>query len=241
MVKRSQKGKQKREWTPWDEDHRDWLERGLKLQGKTKKGAAGAIEREQSAISQMLVRKRRFQSGEVEKIAGYFGPGCPPPNGRAPDVGAGTVSGETAVPPNTGLRIEAIIAHGYWGKDGAVSIAPQVSISGRPDAKFAGLQQYLCALRADPNVYFICAPFTALRVTPLDSEKVHVRRTRENGEHEDTIRMISVGPGGAVNLVLLEVQEGDDVDRNLAYPSQIAGESIEIRGLVLVRAVTENV
>lgn len=241
MGKKHQPTKRKRRaYTPKDEEYRLWIVAGVKLPGHSQKGLAGALGVSEPTVSKILKGTRLVQLGEVDKIADYFGPGHPPPNGEHKPTRSGVVLDEVALHPNAGLRVEAIIAPGYWGRTGvAMTIVPQVPIAGRLEPKFSGLPQYLCQLQADPNVYYVCAPFAALRAAPLNGEKVHVRRTRDNGECEDTIRIVKAA-GGLVSLALEDAAD-DDQEANLPYPSRRAGESIEIRGLVLGRFVAEPV
>lgn len=240
MGKRVAGKRKRRAYTQTDEAYRLWIVAGVKLPGKNQKGLAGALGVSESTVSKILKGTRPVQLGEVAEIADYLGPGHPPPNGEHQPPRQGVVTEGRVVPPNAGLKIEAIIAPGYWGKIGvAMATVPQVPIAGRLEPKFSGLSQYLCQLRSDPNVYYVCAPFAALRASPLDGEKVHVRRTRENGESEDTIRIVR-SVGSLVTLVLEDAPE-DDEEATIAYPSLRPGESIEIRGLVLGRFESENV
>lgn len=230
-------GKARRAWTPKDEAYRLWMVAGVKLPGKSQKGLAAAAKLGQSAVSKLLGGTRFLSLGEIDAIADYFGSGHPPPNGEAPKAKGGVVR-EREAPPQ--LSVEAIIAPGYWSRmGGAVSTAAQrTPIAGRLDPKYAGISQYACAFQSDPSQYVVCAPFAAVRAAPLPGDKVHVRRTRENGEYEDTIRVVTIS-GGRTTLVLQEAPD-DDKDKVMVYPSRRSGESVELRGLVIGRFIAED-
>lgn len=214
------------------EAYRDWVETGCKLPGKSQKGLSLAISRPESTVSKMCDGTRLVHLDEVDNIADYFGPDHPPPNGRGQrQARSAALTGDEEVPP--GLAIDAIVAPGFWRGVGAVvdTTATRMPIPGRLEPKFAHVKQYACAFQADPTKFAICVPYAALRTAPLQDDEVHVRRTRANGEIEDTVRIVKI-TGNKVRLILEEASDKDK-DRSLAYPSKRAGEQIEIRGLVI--------
>ena len=229
---------------PSAEAYRRWVIDGLthlNLKHKVLEPVLGS----QTTISKVLNGKRPLRLEEVAEISTkIFGPGYPPPNGASKPTPtatpqAGMVGEET---PSDDLPIEAIIAPGSWVRGGVMATAapsPRVPIA-RMGAKFANMRQYACPTLADPSNYVICVPFAAVRASPIAGEKVHVRRTRANGEHEDTVRVVRGGGQGGIRLEL-EGEPTSQPDWSINYPSDRDGETIEIRGLVIGRYIAENV
>lgn len=222
---------------------REWVAFGVELTGKSQKGLAQAIGTSPATVSKICRGVRPVHLEEIDAIADYFGSGHPPPNGVSPNPPAaeqGRLTGqEMAVP--AGLPIDVIIAPGLWGNAGGQvsTAAGRTPIPGRLEPRFLGMKQYACAFQTDPSQYVVCVPFAAMRASPLHDDEVHVRRTRANGEYEDTIRVVQISAGGKVHLVLADAPDNDK-EKSLDYPSSRLGETIEIRGLVVARVITKN-
>jgi hypothetical protein len=222
----------------------EWVATGVTLPGKSQKGVAAAIGRSAGTVSKICKGERPVHLEEIDAISNYFGPGHPPPNGvhlNPPAARDGRLTGEETALPTGGLPIEAIIGQGLWNSAGGQmsTVAARTPVPGRLEPRFLGMKQYACAFRSDPNQYVVCVPFAAMRPAPVHEDEVHVRRTRANGEHEDTIRVVRT-TNGRVQLVLADAPDNTR-DKILDYPSSRAGETVEIRGLVIAHMTSKSV
>lgn len=211
----------------------DWIVRGLQKPGKTKKGLAGVLGVHPSGVTALLKGERRLQLVEVPKVAAYL-------EEEVPEGVANSVN--TLIPPGQPsalgsalavplLAITAVIAPSVWREAGvAVVIAERIPSS--PDPRVSDLKQYACKIEADPSRFVICVPYSEMRSRPVANDVVHVRRTRK-GFYEDTLRTVRISSRGQVRLEL-EPSGARAGEAVLAYPAAAkAGETIEIKGLVV--------
>jgi hypothetical protein len=230
---------------PKERELQKWVAAGVKLPGKSQKGVADAIGRSPSVVSKICDGDRPVHLEEIDAIADYFGSGHPPPpNGVHPKPSAGgdgRLTGREFVLPTGGVPIEAIVGLGLWNSAGGQmsTVAARTPVPGRLEPRFLGMKQYACAFRSDPNQYVVCVPFAAMRAAPVHDDEVHVRRTRDNGEYEDTIRTVRTA-NGRVQLVIADAPDNDR-DKIIDYPSSRPSETIEIRGLVVARITSKAV
>ena len=223
----------------------EWVAIGVTLPGKSQKGVAEAIGRSAGTVSKICKGERPVHLEEIDAISKYFGPGHPPPNGVHPNpplaAQDGRLTGQETALPSGGLPIEAIIGQGLWNSAGGQmsTVAARTPVPGRLEPRFLGMKQYACAFRSDPNQYVVCVPFGSMRAAPVHDDEVHVRRTRGNGEYEDTIRTVRTTNGG-VQLVIADAPDNDR-DKIIDYPSARPDETIEIRGLVVARITSKPV
>jgi transcriptional regulator with XRE-family HTH domain len=232
------KAKTRRELRPLaqiEEQYRIWVSEGVRMRGKSQKGLAAAMKLSTGTVSKICKGTRPVRLYEVPTIQAYLG--TPPPIATNDNHAPAEVADERSVP--SGLTVEAVIEPEFWKGAGAVVAISTVPIPGRPDQKFRGIPQYACAIRAQPDAYLICVPYFRVRAQPMHGDKVHVRRTRANGEFEDTQRVVQI-VSGKVRLHLPNVAE--DTDKPLAYPNnKRSDEAVEIRGLIIGRFEVEPV
>ena len=208
----------------------EWVRRGLAKPNKTQKGLGAAMGLSESVVSRLLAGKRRIQTAELHTISEYIDEPIPVEgrvntlNDKSPHNNA--LGSAQAVPL---VRVTAVIAPSVW-REAGVLVALTERIPASPDPRIAGMKQYACKIEAEPNRFAICVPYEDIRPRPMANDVVHVRRT-VRGQYEDTLRVVRISNGS----VRLQLDGASPKDRTslIDFPTSKAGETIDIKGLVV--------
>jgi len=168
-------------------------------------------------ITRLRKGERPLKVSELRIIEDYLGEPAP---------GYGT---SVAVDgPTVAIPVSVVIAPGVWREAGGAVMNNEQAYK-LLDKDLEDVEQYACAVEADPNRTAICAPYNKIRVAPKAGDLVHVVRTRGNLE-EHTLWMVD---GNASDGFWLVSEQVVPTRHKIPFPRNGQAKDTQVRGLVI--------